>query len=87
MKKFCDARVVAGDLLAAGVISRGDVERINYDVNLDRANSNLYCILNDDPSTRKLKALSEALKKDTSIDGHVKLAEDIDEFLESLNVK
>ena len=54
---------------------------ISYERRLEEANSNLYGILDGDPSVLKLEALSTALKKDSSHGGHLELASMIGNFL------
>ena len=78
----CDFKRVAASLRAANVISAGEFQRLQACPLLEDANRFLYSLLDGDPSTRKLGALSAALKVDTTHDGHQELAQLIDQFLQ-----
>ena len=78
----CDFKRVGASLRAANVISVGEFQRLQACPQLEDANRFLYSLLDGDPSTRKLGALSAALKDDTTHDGHQELAQLIDQFLQ-----
>ena len=77
---------VSADLRAANVISVGEFQRLQACPLLEDANRFLYSLLDGDPSTRKLGALSAALKDDTTHDGHQELAQLIDQFLQDEDI-
>ena len=78
----CDFKRVGASLRADNVISVGEFQRLQACPQLEDANRFLYSLLDGDPSTRKLGALSAALKDDTTHDGHQELAQLIDQFLQ-----
>ena len=82
----CDFKRVGASLRAANVISVGEFQRLQACPQLEDANRFLYSLLDGDPSTRKLGALSAALKDDTTHDGHQELAQLIDQFLQGEDI-
>ena len=76
-------RRVASRLRVAGVIDRGEFERIGPAVQLEAANSQFYSILDGDPSLEKLKKVSKCLKEDSAHENNIKLARLIDVFLQT----
>ena len=79
----CDFKRVGASLRADNVISVGEFQRLQACPQLEDANRFLYSLLDGDPSTRKLGALSAALKDDTTHDGHQELAQLIYQFPQS----
>ena len=84
--EYCDIRSVASHLRAADVVSPSDFEKIGHNQSLRGANDYFHQLLDRDPSVGKLRDFSTALKKDTYRDCHQKLAEDIDVFLQVLDM-
>ena len=82
----CDFKRVGASLRAANVISVGEFQRLQACPQLEDVNRFLYSLLDGDPSTRKLGALSAALKDDTTHDGHQELAQLIDQFLQGEDI-
>ena len=82
----CDFKRVGASLRAANVISVGEFQRLQACPQLEDANRFLYSLLDGDLSTRKLGALSAALKDDTTHDGHQELAQLIDQFLQGEDI-
>ena len=82
----CDFKRVGASLRADNVISVGEFQRFQACPQLEDANGFLYSLLDGDPSTRKLGALSAALKDDTTHDGHQELAQLIDQFLQGEDI-
>ena len=82
----CDFKRVGASLRAYNVISVGEFQRLQACPQLEDANRFLYSLLDGDPSTRKLGALSAALKDDTTHDGHQELAQLIDQFLQGEDI-
>ena len=66
------------------VLERGDLQKMAPDVDLTSANTNLYILLDNDPSLAKLKALSEALREDYTHGCHEELADRIDQFIATI---
>ena len=74
-------RNIAPHLHARGVINDKQLPQINQAITSHQAGCALYQVLVDDPSERKLRALSAVLKKDRTHDNHQKMAGKIDKFL------
>ena len=64
-------------------IRTADSQAIQSKHTSEEANDCLLALLVQDPSLRKLRALSEALKEDETHDNQQKLAKKIDHFLKS----
>ena len=82
----CDVRKIATKLHTLDAISRDELDKMAHPKGLKEANSSLYVALISDPSISKLKLVSEALKFDTSHEGHQTLAKRIDEFVKGTYV-
>ena len=82
----CDVRKIATKLHALDAISRDELDKMAHPKGLKEANSSLYVALISDPSISKLKLVSEALKFDTSHEGHQTLAKRIDDFVKGTYV-
>ena len=61
-----------------------DLEKMAPDVDLTSAKTNLYILLENNPSLAKLKALSEALREDYTHGCHEELADRIDQFIATI---
>ena len=80
----CDVRRIAPRLRQSEVLERGDLQKMAPDVDLTSANTNLYILLDNDPSLAKLKALSKALREDHTHGCHEELADRIDQFIATI---
>ena len=80
----CDVRRIAHYMRQSKVLERGDLQKMAPDVDLTSANTNLYILLDNDPSLAKLKALSEALREDHTHGCHEELADRIDQFISTI---
>ena len=76
----CDVRRIAHYMREIKVLERGDLQKMAPDVDLTSANTNLYILLDNDPSLAKLTALSDALREDHTHGCHEELADRIDQF-------
>ena len=70
----CDVCRIAHYMREIKVLERGDLQKMAPDVDLTSTNTNLYILLNNDPSLAKLKALSKALREDHTHGCHEELA-------------
>ena len=82
----CDVRNIATKLHTLDAIGRDELDKMAHPKGLKEANSSLYVALISDPSIAKLKLVSEALKFDTSHEGHQTLAKRIDDFVKGTYV-
>ena len=80
--KFNDCRTWASTLLRENAIDVTDLETIQSKSNSEEANAHLHTKLVKDPSVRKLRILSKALKECKSHDNQLALASMIDQFLD-----
>ena len=78
-----DVRRIVASLHCKEVISGGEFQQISQSATQEQANQQLYEKLVNDPSTKKIEALSAALKEDKTNGVHQTLAELIDDFNES----
>ena len=76
-----DVREVAADLVAGRVIDSNKLESIGPNVDQQKANTNLFEVLLNDPSERKLRVLSCSLKRNRTHDNNQELSRRIDQFL------
>ena len=84
--KFNDSRKWVSTLQRKNAIRTADSQAIQSKHTSEEANDCLLALLVQDPSLRKLRALSEALKEDETHDNQQKLAKKIDHFLKSLGI-
>ena len=80
----CDVRRIAECLQQSKVLEIDDLEKMVRSVDRRSANTNLYILLNNDPSLAKLTALSEALREDYTHGCHKELADRIDQFISKI---
>ena len=76
-----DVQSIASYLCPSGVIKADQLVKFGNHVGRQEANANLFEILANDPSERKLRRFSSALKKETTHENNQELAELIDRFL------
>ena len=81
--KFNDSRKWVSTLQRKNAIRAADSQAIQSKPTSEEANDCLLTLLVQDPSLRKLTALSEAFKEDKTHDNQLALAKKIDHFLKS----
>ena len=81
MKDFCDVKSIASSLLRMEAIKPGTSSRLNAAPTSEEATDIWFDILFKEGSVKKLQAMSEALKEDSTRESHQKLAKKIDNFL------
>ena len=80
IKSECDFRNVATNLLASGVITHFESERLLHSIS-EQANQEMYLILEGCPSLEKLAKVADALATDETHDPHQELVRRIREFI------
>ena len=80
---YNDSRKWVPTLQRKNAIRAADSQAIQSKHTSEEANNYLLTLLVQDPSLRKLRALSEALKEDETHDNQQKLAKKINHFLKS----
>ena len=83
-RSFCDVRRIGVYLQQSKVLEIDDLEKMVHSLDRRSANTNLYILLNNDPSLAKLKALSNALREDRTHGCHEELADRIDQFIATI---
>ena len=81
MKDYCDVKSIASSLLRMEAIKPGTSRRLNDAPTPEEAADIWFDILFKEGSVKKLQAMSEALKEDSTRESHQKLAKKIDKFL------
>ena len=81
MRDFCDVKSIASSLLRMKTINSGISSRLNAAPTSEEAADIWFDILFKEGSVKKLQAMSEALKEDSTRESHQKLAKKIDDFL------
>ena len=80
IKSECDFRNIATNLLASGVITHFECERLLHSIS-EQANQEMYLILERSPSLEKLAKVADALATDETHDPHQELVRRIREFI------
>ena len=83
MKDFCDVKSIASSLFRMKAIRAGTSSRLNDALTSEKAADIWFDILFKEGSVKKLQAMSEALKEDSTTESHQKLAKKIDKFLQT----
>ena len=83
-RKYNDCRKWVVTLSRIKAISVADSQVIQSKSTSDEANDYLLTLIIKDPSIKKLKATSKALKEDETHDNQLALAEKIDQFLDNM---
>ena len=84
LRKFSDSRKWVATLSRKKAITDAHLQSIQSKPTSDEANDSLLTLIKRDPSIKKLKVLSEALKEDDTHDNQLALAKMIDQFLVSM---